>query len=245
MQPPVSPEQRQAAKHQMMEQIKQGASVRQERRPQCGHHASCDRVSTAQAGASRRRERLHRRAAWSPDQAAWGGENLSHRDVPGNPLGLQSCAATSHPRTLRSLHQHQSIQPCACLPRTEPDPHAARKKKSSPPLLSEPEWQESAGCLLLLAAATETTLITQLCEALPTESATERPPFGGQFGCSASEALTHLTLSWGRRTAAHLGSARYTADGLARLSGRKRAYGYRYTEAFLSRGAPTQVGLSV
>jgi len=26
----------------------------------------------------------------------------------------------------------------------------------------------------------------------------------------------------------------YTSDGLALLSGRKRAYGYRYTEAFLS-----------
>jgi hypothetical protein len=31
----------------------------------------------------------------------------------------------------------------------------------------------------------------------------------------------------------------YTSDGLARLSGRKRAYGYRYTEAFLSQVAHT------
>lgn len=30
----------------------------------------------------------------------------------------------------------------------------------------------------------------------------------------------------------------YTADGLSLLTGRTRAYGYRYTEAFLSRGAP-------
>lgn len=46
MQPPVSPEQRQAAKHQMMEQIKQGASVQQERRPQCGpmHRATVYRL---------------------------------------------------------------------------------------------------------------------------------------------------------------------------------------------------------
>ncbi len=29
----------------------------------------------------------------------------------------------------------------------------------------------------------------------------------------------------------------YTADGLALLTGRKRAYGYRYTEAFLSQVA--------
>jgi hypothetical protein len=33
----------------------------------------------------------------------------------------------------------------------------------------------------------------------------------------------------------------YTGDGLALLSGRKRAYGYRDTEAFLSRGALTQM----
>jgi hypothetical protein len=31
----------------------------------------------------------------------------------------------------------------------------------------------------------------------------------------------------------------YTADGLALLTGRMRAYGYRYTEAFLSRVART------
>ena len=30
----------------------------------------------------------------------------------------------------------------------------------------------------------------------------------------------------------------YTADGLALLTGRTRAYGYRYTETFLSGGAP-------
>jgi len=29
----------------------------------------------------------------------------------------------------------------------------------------------------------------------------------------------------------------YTADGLALLTGRQRAYGYRYTEAFLSQAA--------
>ena len=37
----------------------------------------------------------------------------------------------------------------------------------------------------------------------------------------------------------------YTADGLALLTGRKQAYGYRYTEAFLSRGAPAPMGPNV
>jgi hypothetical protein len=93
--------------------------------------------------------------------------------------------------------------------------------------------------LLLLAAASETKLIAQLCEALPTESATARPPLVS----SSVEVRQRLQL-----TLLFLGAVGlhrtwdlrgYTADGLALLTGRKQAYGYRYMEAFLSQLAHT------
>ena len=88
--------------------------------------------------------------------------------------------------------------------------------------------------MLLLAAAYETTLITHLCEALPTETVSARPPLaGGSADLHQRLVLTLLFMSvvgvertWDLRS--------YTADGLALLTGRKRAYGYHYTEAFLS-----------
>lgn len=91
--------------------------------------------------------------------------------------------------------------------------------------------------MLLLAAATETTLISQLCEALPTESATALPPLAGSSAALRQRLLLTLLFlgavglqrTWDLRG--------YTADGLALLTGRKRAYGYHYTEAFLSQVA--------
>jgi len=91
--------------------------------------------------------------------------------------------------------------------------------------------------LLLLAAATETTLITHLCEALPSETVSARPPLAGSSADLRQRlVLTLLFMSavgvqrtWDLRS--------YTADGLALLTGRKRAYGYQYTEAFLSQVA--------
>jgi len=90
---------------------------------------------------------------------------------------------------------------------------------------------------LLLAAAYETRLITYLCEALPIEYATARPPLAGSSAALRQRlVLTLLFLgavglqrTWDLRG--------YTADGLALLTGRKRAYGYRYTETFLSQVA--------
>jgi hypothetical protein len=87
---------------------------------------------------------------------------------------------------------------------------------------------------LLLAAATETKLIAQLCEALPTECPTARPPLAARSAALHQRLLLTLLFlgvvglqrTWDLRG--------YTADGLALLTGRKRAYGYRYTEAFLS-----------
>ena len=91
----------------------------------------------------------------------------------------------------------------------------------------------------MAAAATETGLLTQLEHALPT---TSPPPPSACLPLTSSSAvrrrllLTVLFLgvvglqrTWDLRG--------YTADGLALLTGRKQAYGYRYTEAFLSQVA--------
>jgi hypothetical protein len=90
--------------------------------------------------------------------------------------------------------------------------------------------------LLLLAAAAETGLFTQLEQALPTTPEPACLPLAGSSEVRRRLLLTILFLgaaglqrTWDLRG--------YTADGLALLSGRKQAYGYRYTEAFLSQVA--------
>jgi len=91
--------------------------------------------------------------------------------------------------------------------------------------------------LLLLAAATETGLLRQLEQALPTETTSLRPPLAGSSDAVHQKLLLTLLFlgavglhrTWDLRS--------YTGEGLAKLSGRKRAYGYRYTEAFLSQVA--------
>lgn len=88
--------------------------------------------------------------------------------------------------------------------------------------------------MLLLAAAHETGLITYLGEALPPEQKEGRPPLMGSSRAVRQRLLFTLLFlgavglhrTWDLRS--------YTADGLALLTGRKQAYGYRYTEAFLS-----------
>jgi len=93
------------------------------------------------------------------------------------------------------------------------------------------------GGLLLLAAATETGLLTQLEHALPTEMTAPRPPLAGSSATVRQRLLLTLLFlgTVGLHRAWDLRS--YTGESLARLSGRKRAYGYRYTEAFLSQVA--------
>jgi hypothetical protein len=93
--------------------------------------------------------------------------------------------------------------------------------------------------LLLLAAATETGLLTHLEQALPSPPVPPDPvplPLAGSAAIRRRLLLTVLFLGavgisrpWDLRG--------YTADGLALLTGRARAYGYRYTEAFLSQVA--------
>lgn len=91
--------------------------------------------------------------------------------------------------------------------------------------------------MLLLATATETGLLTQLEQALPNATVSAQPPLGGSSAAVRLRLLLTLLFlgavglhrTWDLRG--------YTADGLALLTGRKRAYGYRYTEAFLSQVA--------
>jgi hypothetical protein len=100
-------------------------------------------------------------------------------------------------------------------------------------------YHEQAGGLLLLAAATETGLLTQLEQALPPPPVPPAPaclPLAGSPAVRRRLLLTLLFLgavglqrTWDLRG--------YTADGLALLTGRTRAYGYRYTEVFLSQAA--------
>jgi hypothetical protein len=103
------------------------------------------------------------------------------------------------------------------------------KKKPKTGLSIELGYHEQAGSLLLLAAATETGLLTQLREALPTAMTPAHPPLAGSsVGVHQRLLLTLLFLgavglhrTWDLRS--------YTGDGLALLTGRQRAYGYRYT----------------
>lgn len=116
---------------------------------------------------------------------------------------------------------------------------------------AEPAWQEGAGGLLLLAAAHETGLLTALEAALPlgadprAQGGTEAGPAAGAGSVSAQARLSHLRPTSLRMllcTLLFMGVAGvrrtwdlrgYTGEGLALLSGRRLAYGYRYTEQFL------------
>lgn len=101
---------------------------------------------------------------------------------------------------------------------------------------SESTWQEGAGSLLLLAAAHETGLITALEQALPTGEQVA-PRLAHTTPATRRQSL--LTLLFlgvvGLRRTCDLRG--YTGEALARLSGRRRAYGFWHTERFLSQVA--------
>jgi hypothetical protein len=108
------------------------------------------------------------------------------------------------------------------------------REKKPPSVSVEPGDREGAGGLLLLAAANETSLLPQLEEALLREVTATCPPLAG---CSAGvRRRLLLTLLFLGAVGLHRtwDLCSYTGDGLALLTGRKRAYSYRYTEAFLS-----------
>ena len=126
------------------------------------------------------------------------------------------------------------------LPSVSPsrqDRLAILEKKPQAAFFLEPGYHEHASGLLLLAAANETALIAHLTEVLPAEPVKERSPLVGRSAAVRRRLLLTLLFlgavglhrTWDLRS--------YTADGLALLTGRKQAYGYRYTEAFLSQVA--------
>jgi len=109
-------------------------------------------------------------------------------------------------------------------------PPGARGK--NPALSDHPGtgWQDGAGGLLLLAAAAETGGLAALEAALPAHDAgLARTP----SPCRRMLSLTLLFLgAVGLRRTWDLRG--YAGDGLALLTGRRRAYSYRHTERFLA-----------
>jgi len=122
----------------------------------------------------------------------------------------------------------------------------------------EPPWQEGAGGLLLLAAAHQTGLLPALEAAIPSGAAVPTPAAGAPAGDSsparspsspprlaqatpASLRMLLLTLLFlavvGLRRPWDLRG--YSGDGLALLTGRRRAYGARHPERFLAELAAT------
>jgi hypothetical protein len=97
----------------------------------------------------------------------------------------------------------------------------------------ETTWQEGAGSLLLLAAAQETGLLAALEGSLPT-GGTAPPQLAHTKPKTRRQSL--LTLLFlpvvGLRRTCDL--RHYTGDALARLSGRRWAYGFWWVERFLS-----------
>src|ERR1700680_4271240 len=94
--------------------------------------------------------------------------------------------------------------------------------------------QQGVGGLLLLAAAQETGLLSHLETAItPCEPTTPRSLLSSSPHCLRQLMLTLLFLPLGglRRTHDLRG---YTADALAVVTGRHRAYGYCHAERFLS-----------
>ncbi len=92
----------------------------------------------------------------------------------------------------------------------------------------------------MLAAVTETGLLTQLEQALPpaADPTLAPPSFPLAAGPAVRQRLLLTLLFLGTVGLSRTWDLRgYTADGLALLSGRMRAYGYRYTELFLSQVA--------
>ena len=111
-----------------------------------------------------------------------------------------------------------------------------REKKPKTSFTITSGSHEQAGGLLLLAAATETGLLSHLEQALPPPPDPPCLPLVRSPAVRSRLLLTMLSLgAVGLRRTWDLRG--YTADGLALLTGRTRAYGYRYTEAFVSQVA--------
>lgn len=232
MPPPVTPEQRRLAKQNIVKAVQQGASAS---------------VARSRSEISMHRTTVYRLLKRVQNE----GEGASTDGRHGHPVKLRgevlafvrehcqanlsvSSAIVQHELHERftlsiSISQLNRVRASLGLIR-KPAPREKKPKNVS----VEPGYSEVAGGLLLLAAATGTGLLTQLTNALPTETIPARPPLARRSPLVHQRLLLTLLFlgtvglhrTWDLRS--------YTADGLALLTGCKRAYGYRYTEAFLS-----------
>lgn len=235
MQALVTSGRRQAARREIVRQVEQGAP------------ASDARMHSAVPMHRTTIYRLLKRAQSEGESAFADGRHGHPSKLRGEALALVREHCQADPCISSSIVQHllqERFSLCVSvsqLNRVRASLGLTRKlvpREKKPKSISvEPGYRQGAGGLLLLAAAIETDLLTQLENALPTEVTRTRPPLAGSSAVVRRRLL--LTLLFLGTTGLHRtwDLRGYTADGLALLTGRRRAYGYRYTEAFLSQVA--------
>ncbi|HZR41023.1 MAG TPA: hypothetical protein VFB12_12945 [Ktedonobacteraceae bacterium] len=177
MQLTVTPKQRQAARRELIRQIEQGASAREAR------------IRSAVPMHRTTVYRLLKRVQREGESAFVDGRHGHPVKLRGEMLTflIESCQDTpnvSSSATQRAIEERFSHAPSVSqLNRVRASLGLTRKpvpREKKPKSVSiEPGYSEGAGGLLLLAAATETGLLTQLENALPTEVTPVRPPLVG------------------------------------------------------------------
>ena len=236
MQATVTPQQRQAAKCEIVRQIEQGASTYEAwvRSSVPMHRTTVYRLlkRMQREGENGFADRRH----GHPVKLRGEALTLLKEHCQSNPSASSSAVQRLLQERLDlciSISQLNRVRAKLGLSRCL----VPRGKKPKTSLSIEPGYHEQASGLLLLAAANETKLLDHLTEALPSEQTEEQPPFTGSSVAVRRQLL--LTLLFLRAVGLHRtwDLRGYTADGLALLTGRTRAYGYRYTDAFLSQVA--------
>lgn len=160
MQTPVTPEQRQVARREIVRQVEQGVS------------AKVARVSSAIAMHRTTVYRLLKRVQSEGEKALTDGRHGHPIKLRGEALALVREHCQVNPCVFSSVVQrllHERLSLCISvsqLNRVRASLGLSRKlvpRKKKPKSVSvEPGYSEGAGGLLLLAAATETGLLTQL-----------------------------------------------------------------------------------
>ncbi len=187
MQAPVTSQERQAAKREIVRHMEQGASIREAR------------VRSAVPMHRTTVYRLLKRVQSEGEQGLTDGRHGHPIKLCGEVLAaliefcqVTPCVSSSVVQRLLqerfglciSVSQLNRVRARLGLSRCR----VPREKKPKTSLSIEPGYHEQAGGLLLLAAASETGLITQPGEALPTEVPSAHPPLAG------SSAAVHQRL---------------------------------------------------
>jgi transposase len=231
----VTPAQRCATKHQLLADLREGYSVRETRARSV--------IPCHPATIYRLRKRLQADPVTALNDRRHGhpiklrGEVHDWlvtfcRETPHTPSHLVQAALLERFGLLVSISQLNRVRAALGLSsRKRGKKRAAASTEASAPELV---WQEGAGTLLLLAAANETGLIETLDAVMPLASTT--CPVRLAHSTRASRERLLLTLLFlnvvGVQRTYDLRS--FTGAGLAVLTRRQRAYGYRHTERFLS-----------